>query len=217
GSNARGGIGLFDGSNNFVDNNSISSNRGEGLLLSGETGTSATGNTSSTNNNAGIVIFNPKEISVSNNTVNGNNLLSFNGDGSTNQWPAGIYADGASAATGAFTLHLDTNSLNGTGGGSGGNPDGAVGVYLGSSLRGDGTSVSSQTISVFTVGLRSSVSNISISSTKITSTSTGMLIDGGQNVAIDSVNFNGGGDSSSNQTDLKITATAGSISSLTGT
>jgi parallel beta-helix repeat protein len=212
-SNARGGIGLFDGSNNFVDNNDISNNGGEGLLLSGESATSATGNHANNNANAGIVIFNPREISVSNSQVNTNNSRSFSGDGSTNQWPAAIYATGAGAAGGVFTLHLDGNSLSNNG--SGGNAEGSVGVYLGASLRGDETSFSSHTISGHTIGLRSSVSNVSITNSSVLRSTTGILLDGGAGVAMDNVTFDGGSDAASNVTDLKITSAAGSISALT--
>jgi parallel beta-helix repeat protein len=211
-SNARGGIKLFDGSNNFVDTNPITVNGGEGLLISGETGTSATGNTVNNNANAGIVLFNPREISVSNNQVSQNNTRSFSGDGSTNQWPAGIYADGAGAAGGAFTLHLDNNSISSNG--AGGNSEGSVGLYLGGSLRGDGTSVSGPaasppSINTQTIGLRSSASNVSISNLKINKTTTAMLIDGGANVSIDNINFDGSSDANSSLTDLRITAAAG--------
>src|SRR5258706_15421655 len=143
--NARGGIKLFDGSNNSLINNDIEMNGGEGLLINGNLGTTVTGtvglltNRVSNNANAGIVILNSTQVSVSNITVNSNNSRGFSSDGSTNQWPAAIYADGTGAAGGTFTLHLENNSLNNNG--TGGNPEGTVGLYLEPPLTADGVNV----------------------------------------------------------------------------
>ncbi|HEV8606849.1 MAG TPA: right-handed parallel beta-helix repeat-containing protein [Tepidisphaeraceae bacterium] len=213
-SNARGGIALFDGSNNFVDSNDIEFNQGEGLVISGGVNVSATSNRIAGNANAGMVILNPSQVTVGSSQVLNNNLRSFSGDGSTNQWPAAIYASGDSAVGGSFTLRMENNAV--TDNSAGGNPDGSVGVYLGSSLRGDGTFVAGHAIAGHTVGLRSSASNVSITTTSILRSTSGILIDGGANVAINNDDFDNGSDAAANQTDLMITAAAGSISSLSG-